>query len=305
MTFCLAVVEKAEEPFMLPFISPGRSMVCRISSFGSVIDDSVSRRGSNRCSTPQMSEKPKLVRPAGPRAISFPNSVASEPAPELSRPEDDLLMSDTEEEYAKSEPALKLPEPTLPLLSERYQPEATEQSADWKHDWSVFACEAGLRASGTSTVADASTFAESSVSDSTTTSAPAPYSVWTPTKPAQPAPAARSYRTRTLTSISSKPSLPTVHEVVTPTVDIFDFMGGYAGPDGADATLRDETRSDSGARILNKPRKLRVPPKVTVEDVPDEAFTSEQRGPRTPPKGPERSKTPSIPGAFVDDYPSW
>jgi len=306
MTFCLAVVEKAEEPFTLPWISPGRSMVCRISSFGSVIDDSVSRRGSNRSASPQMSEKPQPLRPAGPRPLSTPSSIASEPAPELSLPEDDLL-TDVLDAYAKSEPALKLPEPTLPLLSDRYRPEA-KAAADWKHDWSIFAGEAGLRASGTSTVADTSIFAESSAS---TSAAPAPYSVWTPTKSSHPAPAARSHhRSRTLTAgSSSKPSLlPTVHEVRTPspTADIFEFMGRYdaaAGAAGPAATLRDDTRSDSGARLLNKPRKLRGPPKVTVEDVPDEAFTTEQPGPET--AEPERSKTPSIPGAFVDDYPSW
>lgn len=314
MTFCLAVVEKAEEPFILPWISPNRSMVCRISDFGSMVDDSVSRRGSGRSETRQMSEKPMSDRPTpgGPRPLGLPSSVATEPVLELRLPEDDLLLPDTDE----FEPALKLPEPTLPLLSDRYQPEAPSQSksADWKHDWSIFAGEAGLRASGTSTVADMSTFAESSVSGSSQPLAPAPYSVWTPTKPSQPAPAARSYRSRTLISSSSKRLLlPTLHEVRTPTSDIFDFMGGYAGQDGA-ATLRDEARSDSGAK-MSKPRGSRTPPKVTVEDVPDEAFTVEQPGPKTPPKkqkldvdqpvDPAGSKTPKIPGSFVEDYPVW
>ncbi|KAH8908571.1 hypothetical protein BR93DRAFT_490661 [Coniochaeta sp. PMI_546] len=310
MTFCLAVVEKAAEPFVLPWVSPSRSVVCRISSFGSMVDDSVSRRGSARSAKQQMSEKPISERPmpAGPRPLEVPTSVASEPILELRRSEDDLLLStsssDVEDAYAMSEPALTLPEPTLPLLADRHQSEAGPQSADWKHDWSIFAGEAGLRASGTSTVADLSIFAESSASGSSQISAPAPYSVWTPTKPSQPAPAARSYRSRTLTSSSSKPSLlPTVPEVNTPTVDIFEFMGGYSGPDGA-ATLRDETRSDSGAKMAKKPCAPRVP-KVTVEDVVDESFMVEQPGPPTPPKTPPRPKTPKIPGSFVDDYPTW
>ncbi|OIW30118.1 hypothetical protein CONLIGDRAFT_358076 [Coniochaeta ligniaria NRRL 30616] len=237
MTFCLAVVEKAAEPFILPWFSPSRSVVCRISSFGSFIDDSVSRRGSTGSGKQQMSEKPVSDRPmpSGPRPLEIPTSVASEPILELRRSEDDLFLprslSEADGEYATSEPAIKLPEPTLPLLSDRQQPEATPKLADWKHEWSIFAGEAGLRASGTSTAADPSIFAESSVSGTSQPQEPAPYSVWTPTKPA---PTARSHRPRTLTSSSSKPSLlPTVHEVNTPTVDIFEFMGGYSGPDEA------------------------------------------------------------------------
>jgi hypothetical protein len=283
-----------------------------------MVDDSVSRRGSTRSAKQQMSEKPMPERPlpAGPRPLDMPTSVASEPVLELRRSADDLFLStsssDTEDAYAKSEPPLTLPEPTLPLLSDRYQAESPPQLADWKRDWSIFAGEAGLRASGTSTVADLSTFAETSASGSSQPLAPAPYSVWTPMKPSQPAPVARSYRPRTLTSSSSKPSLlPTVHEVITPTGDIFEFMGGYSGPDGAVA-LSDATGGDSSSK-LTESRGPRAP-KVTVEDVPDESFTVEQPGPKTPrkttkdvdqPTEPARSKTPKIPGSFVDDYPLW
>lgn len=303
MTFCLAVVEKAAEPFVLPWVSPSRSIVCRISDFGSFIDDSVSRRGStgSAAKQQQMSEKPTTSErpvPAGPRPLDVSTSVASEPVRGgLHRSEDDdeLLFptssSDAGDAYAQSEPALKLPEPTLPLLSDRYAPETPPQSADWKRDWSVFAGEAGLRASGGSTVADMSIFGESS-SSASGLSQTAPYSVWTPTRPAQPAPAAsRSHRPRTLTSSPSKPSLlATVHEVITPTVDIFEFMGGYSGPPADEKTGRSESSGTKTRRLV---------PKVTVEDVPDESFLVEQPGPPTPPK------TPKMPGSFVDDYPTW
>lgn len=309
MTFCLAVVEKAAEPFVLPWVSPSRSVVCRISDFGSFIDDSVSRRGSTGSAAKQqqqqqqqqMSEKPTTSErpvPAGPRPLDVPTSVASEPV-RRSEDDDELLFptspSDAEDNaYAQSEPALKLPEPTLPLLSDRYAPESPPQSADWKRDWSVFAGEAGLRASGGSTVADMSIFGESS-SSASGLSQTAPYSVWAPTRPAQPAPAAssRSHRPRTLTSSSSRPSLlATVHEVITPTADIFEFMGEYSVPPADEKTGRSESSGTT------KPTR-RLVPKVTVEDVPDESFLVEQPGPPTPPK------TPKMPGSFVDDYPTW
>lgn len=264
-----------------------------------------------------MSEKPLSDRaaPVGPRALGVPINVTSEPVLELRLPEDSPLFPDTDEAYANSEPPLTLREPTLPQLSDRHLAGARPQSqpADWKRDWSAFAGDAGLRASGASTAADTSTGAESSTSGSTQTSAPAPYSVWTPIKPPQPAPAARHYRSRTLTSIPSKPSLlPTVHEVATPQSDIFEFMGGYSGPE-ATGTLGDETGSDSSKKTA-KPRGRPPPPKVTVEDVADEAFTAEQAGPKTTPKkklGADQpadttgSKTPKIPGSFVEDYPCW
>ncbi|KAB5531339.1 hypothetical protein GE09DRAFT_1064063 [Coniochaeta sp. 2T2.1] len=322
MTFCLAVVEKAAEPFILPWISPTTS-VCRISSFGSMVDDdSVSRRGSTNSAKREMSEKrlAEMPAPAGPRPLSHPPSIVVTEHVDLSLPDDEIYtpisLSDTDP-FAQLESPVKLPEPTLPLLSDRYvaKPDASTQPADWKADWSTFAGEAGLRASGTSTVADLSSI--SSVSASSEPQVPAPYSVWTPLKPSQPAPAARGHRrSRTLTgSISTKRSLlETVHEVKTPTVDIFEFMGGYGSP----AVLRDETRSDSGVKMpARKPLGPRAP-KVTVEDVPDEHFTIEQPGPDTPPRTPTRTpsrtransepsrpKTPKIPGAFVDDYPSW
>lgn len=282
--------------------------MCRISSFGSMVDDSVSRRGSARSANGPTSEKPPSGRPTpvGPRPLSIPYSVASEPVLDLRLPDDSPLFPDTDEPYAKSEPALKLPEPTLPTLSDRYQPEARPQSqpADWKRDWSVFAGDVGLRGGSASTVADMSSCAESSVSGSTGISAPAPYSVWTPIKPPQPAPAARSYRARTLTASSSRPSLlPTVHEVATPTIDIFEFMGGYSG--------LDQTGSESGTEPAKPRGSRRMPPTVSVEDVPDEAFTVEQPCAKTTPKKkldvdrstePARSTTPKIPGSFVEDH---
>jgi hypothetical protein len=236
--------------------------------------------------------------------------TAREPAP-LRQPEDDLLFPrdayDMKDATAKSEPALRMPEPTLPPQFDRYKPHIPWPSKDWKDDWSIFVGEAGLRDSAGSTVAgDMPTFAGSSPSESSWLPS-APYSVWTPIKPSQPV--TRSYKSGSPGWSPRKRSLlPALPEVKTPpTFDIFDSMGGYpkSSPPPSPA---------AGANAVHgsKPRKVRLTrvPKVTVEEVADESFASRKSGPKTvivtrldteKSVVSARATTPKIPGSFVEE----
>lgn len=244
ITVCFCVVEKASEPFVLPWISPSRMFVCRISAFGSQFDDSISRRASRRSPTiPTPTRSPKKPTPAGPRP--FPESPSSEASEPVSRqPEDDLLMTSTSKPdhvRAHSEPGLKMPEPTYQPQSSsqghQYIPYLPHQSRDWSDEWSVFAGEAGLRRSGSSTVitgttSDFTTTTTASTVQTAPTAPSAPYSVWTPVKKSHPrASHSRSYSYTTNSSSGSKrPLLPTLTEIMTPLTDasIDDYLGPWS-----------------------------------------------------------------------------
>lgn len=300
MTVCLCVVEKATEPFVLPWISPSRTVVCRVSAFvDDIADDSISRRESRGSG--------KRPAPVGLRPIDNSLSVASEPILLRGQAHDVLPTSSTGREiYAWIEPAPKMPEPTIPPMIDRIHtsPARQRQSTDWKDDWSIFAGEAGLRDSGGSTRAGNMPSCSSTGSASLVPSAP--YSVWTPVKPSQPMARSHRYGHGTPGSIPSNgPLLPTLLEVQTSASDVEEYVGRDSGQNGQKRpALEGNTKDD----INTQSRKAQV------EDV-DDAETKSRSLPNnksSPDKARPAKKLSGqgddlngqdamkIPGSFVD-----
>lgn len=276
MIFCVGVVERATEPFVLPLISPQRMYVCRISAFSSrIFDDSISQRASVKSPQippPAQMRSPTLPAPSGPRPRAR--------SPAMSSADDLLIIPPTKPDHARSQsdPGPTVPEPIYQSGTssnnnngQQYIPHLPHQSSGWKDDWSVFAGEAGLRRSGASTTitgarSDFTVGTSSTESTATikppatqkpqnqqqqhqtasqtaptkTPAPPAPYTLWTPFKPTTAKRATKHSRSHSYKSVSSsgRPLLPTVAEIMTPLTD--SSIDDYLGPWSPAPTVRAE-----------------------------------------------------------------
>ncbi|RKU47922.1 hypothetical protein DL546_009311 [Coniochaeta pulveracea] len=323
MTLCICVVEKATEPFVLPWISPSRMYVCRISKLGSAIlvDDSISRRASIR--SPQIHMRPNGVpAPGGSRPLEREPTEIIEPEDAL--PRANYVKPDHERPGAKPV-GPRIPEPTYQAASKelpapQYLPPMPQESRGWRDDWSEFAGEAGLRKSGsvseftigsatTSTVSAGPAVAPAPPAPTVPTLPTATYNVWVPTKRNKHA------RAHSATSSSSKrPLLPTVSEIMTPLTEssIDDYLGpwspaptvkvfdgdakegtvglGITSPEIRPSGSFKRERKPTRARTLRTPEPLK---KTKVAAKPEKNLLEVKE---------DKTKTvsPRVPGSFVE-----